>query len=31
MDCAGGGYRLARVGYCGAVNIGHDEDLEPWL
>jgi hypothetical protein len=27
----GGGYRLARVGYCGAVNIGHVEDLELWL
>jgi hypothetical protein len=22
---------LARVGYYGAVNIGHDEDLEVWL
>ena len=22
---------MARVGYCGAVNIGHDEDLELWL
>ena len=19
------------MGYCGAVNIGHDEDLELWL
>ena len=32
MMCAGflgvGGCRLARVGYCGTVNIGHDEDLE---
>ena len=27
----GWGYRLAHVGYCGAVNIGHDEDLELWL
>ena len=26
-----GGYSLARVGYCGGVNIGHGEDLEPWL
>ena len=35
MMCAGflgvGGCRLARVGYCGTVNIGHDEDLELWL
>jgi len=23
----GGFYRLARLGYCGAVNIGHDEIL----
>ena len=27
----GGGNRLARVGFCGAVNIGHDEDLGLWL
>ena len=27
----GGGYRLARVGFYGAVNVGHDEDLELWL
>jgi hypothetical protein len=27
----GGGHRLARVGYCGAVNTGHDEDLQMWL
>ena len=35
MQCAGfflgGGYRLVRLGYCGAANIGHDEDLERWL
>jgi len=35
MMCAdflgGGGNRLAHVGFCGAVNIGHDEDLELWL
>ena len=35
MMCAffwgGGRYRLARVGFCGAINIGHDEDLELWL
>jgi hypothetical protein len=27
----GGRYHLAHMGYCGAVNIGHDEDLELWL
>jgi len=27
----GGAIPLARVGFCGAVNIGHDEDLELWL
>jgi len=27
-DLGGGGNRLPRVGFCGAVNIGHDEDLE---
>jgi len=26
-----GSCRLARVGCCGAVNIGHGEDLELWL
>ena len=30
-DGFGGDYRLARVGYCGAVNIGHVEDHELWL
>jgi hypothetical protein len=35
MKCAGfgegiGGCRLVRVGYCGAVNIGHGEDIELW-
>ena len=27
----GGGYHLAHVGYCGAVNFGHHDDLELWL
>jgi len=27
----GGDYHLVHVGFCGAVNIGHDEDLELWL
>ena len=29
FDILGGvGHRLTRVGFCGAVNIGYDEDLE---
>jgi len=31
MIVLGGGDRLARVGYCGAVNIGHDDDHDLWL
>jgi hypothetical protein len=34
MMCAGiflRGGQSFRMGFCGAVNIGHDEDLELWL
>jgi len=27
----GGSYCLVHGGFFGAVNIGHGEDLEPWL
>ena len=27
----GEGYHLVPMGFCGAVSIGDDEDLELWL